>query len=258
MVVGNETLLRKDLTVPQLLDAIQTVQARGHRPGLHRRALACLARASRNSPTAVDVITIHLLPYWEGLPADAALASCWPSWIEVQAAYPGKKIVIGEVGWPSDGITVGAAKAGRIAQAQVMRSFLAAAQARGIDYFVMEAFDQPWKTSFEGRAAGYWGLYDLDRHAKWPMQGPVLGESRTGRSGPGSASALATAAGVAAAVAAAGHPADRQAAAGRAGAGLRRRAGLRAADDQPDLSAGYDGAGLGRAGSGAGAAAGAC
>ncbi len=52
-----------------------------------------------------------------------------------------------------------------------MRGFFNAAQARHIDYFVMEAFDQPWKTSFEGRAAGYWGMFDLDRHAKWPLTG---------------------------------------------------------------------------------------
>ena len=55
----------------------------------------------------------------------------------------------------------------------------------------MEAFDQPWKTSFEGRAAGYWGMLDLDRHAKWAMTGPVmenpdwlgLGARRHGRRG---------------------------------------------------------------------------
>ena len=58
-------------------------------------------------------------------------------------------------------------------QALFLRKFFAAAQARGLDYFVMEAFDQPWKTSFEGRAAGYWGMLDLDRNAKWAMTGPV-------------------------------------------------------------------------------------
>jgi cellulose synthase/poly-beta-1,6-N-acetylglucosamine synthase-like glycosyltransferase len=54
-----------------------------------------------------------------------------------------------------------------------LRGFFRQAAARNLDYFVMEAFDQPWKTSFEGRAAGYWGLMDLDRHAKWAMIGPV-------------------------------------------------------------------------------------
>src|SRR5260370_1039923 len=91
----------------------------------------------------------------------------------VQAAYPGKHIVIGEVGWPSNGVAIGGAQASRVNQATFLRRFFVEAQKRQLDYFVMEAFDQPWKTSFEGRAAGYWGMLDLDREAKWPLTGPV-------------------------------------------------------------------------------------
>ena len=58
-------------------------------------------------------------------------------------------------------------------QALFMRSFFNIAEQRGLEYFVMEAFDQPWKTSFEGRAAGHWGMYDLDRQPKWSLTGPV-------------------------------------------------------------------------------------
>ena len=60
---------------------------------------------------AVDYITIHLLPYWEGLPVDDALRlHASRSSTQVQAAYPGKHIVIGEVGWPSNGVDIGAAR----------------------------------------------------------------------------------------------------------------------------------------------------
>ena len=173
VVVGNEALLRKDLTVAQLLDAIRTVK-RGVNVPVTTAEPWHVWLAHPELAEAVDVVTIHLLPYWEGLPADEALGFMLAKLDQVQRAYPDKQVVVGEVGWPSDGVTFGAARASRVLQAQVMRGFMAAAQARGIDYFVMEAFDQPWKTSFEGRAAGYWGLYDLDRHAKWPMQGPVL------------------------------------------------------------------------------------
>jgi exo-beta-1,3-glucanase (GH17 family)/cellulose synthase/poly-beta-1,6-N-acetylglucosamine synthase-like glycosyltransferase len=172
VLVGNETLLRKDLTAAQLVAAIQAVKRAVNVP-VSTAEPWHVWLAHPELAAAVDVITIHLLPYWEGLPADAALKFLLAKLDQVQAAYPDKRIVIGEVGWPSDGVTVGAARASRVLQAQVMRGFLKAAQARGLDYFVMEAFDQPWKTSFEGRAAGYWGLYDLDRHAKWPMTGKV-------------------------------------------------------------------------------------
>jgi cellulose synthase/poly-beta-1,6-N-acetylglucosamine synthase-like glycosyltransferase len=69
---------------------------------------------------------------------------------------------------------MGAAEASRVNQAAFLRQFFCAAERRKLDYFVMEVFDQPWKTSFEGRAAGYWGIMDLDRVPKWSMIGPVL------------------------------------------------------------------------------------
>jgi cellulose synthase/poly-beta-1,6-N-acetylglucosamine synthase-like glycosyltransferase len=122
---------------------------------------------------SVDYITIHLLPYWEKLPIDQALTYVMDRLDQVQRAFPDKHILIGEVGWPSNGVAVGAAHASRVNQAIFMRRFFNEARERGLDYFVMEAFDQPWKTSFEGRVAGYWGMYDLDRTAKWSMTGPV-------------------------------------------------------------------------------------
>ena len=94
-------------------------------------------------------------------------------------------MVIGEVGWPSDGVDIGNARASRVNQALFLRRFFATAEQRGLDYFVMEAFDQPWKTSFEGRAAGYWGMFDLDRQAKWAMTCPGAGNARLAALGGG-------------------------------------------------------------------------
>ncbi|MBN8891923.1 MAG: glycosyl transferase [Rhodospirillales bacterium 70-18] len=172
VMVGNEVLLRGDLSAPALIADIARVRA------------ALAVPVSTAEPwhvwlkhpelvRAVDFITIHLLPYWEGQPRAAALRFTQEKLAEVRAAYPGKKIVIGEIGWPSNGVDIGAAHASRVDQAAFLRGFFRVAQREHLDYFVMEAFDQPWKTSFEGRAAGYWGMADLDRHAKWAMTGPV-------------------------------------------------------------------------------------
>ena len=61
---------------------------------------------------------------------------------------------------------------GRIEQALVIRDFLARADAYGIDYNIIEAFDQPWKTN-EGGVGPYWGLFDACRVAKFAWTGPV-------------------------------------------------------------------------------------
>jgi exo-beta-1,3-glucanase (GH17 family)/cellulose synthase/poly-beta-1,6-N-acetylglucosamine synthase-like glycosyltransferase len=172
IMVGNETILRADMTVPELIAAINQVKAQTRVPvstaepwhvWLHHPELA----------SSVDFITVHLLPYWEGVPENIAVQDAMGRLAAVHKAFPGKRIVIGEIGWPSDGIDIGAARASTVNQARFMRDFFNLAQKQHIDYFVMEAFDQPWKTSFEGRAAGYWGMFTLDRHAKWSMTGPV-------------------------------------------------------------------------------------
>ena len=173
VLVGNETILRRDLTAAQVIAQIQSVKARVHVP-VSTAEPWHVWLAHPELARSVDYITIHLLPYWEGLDVNDALRFTLQKLDAVQAAYPGKKIVIGEVGWPSNGVDVGAAVASRVNQASFLRQFFQIAEARGLDYFVMEAFDQPWKTSFEGRAAGYWGMADLDRHAKWDMTGAVV------------------------------------------------------------------------------------
>ena len=173
VLVGNEVLLRGDITADQLIAQIRAVKSRVHVP-VSTAEPWHVWLAHPELARSVDYITIHLLPYWEGLNVDDALRFTMEKLDAVQAAYPGKKIVIGEVGWPSNGVDVGAAQASRVNQARFMRGFFRIAESRGLDYFVMEAFDQPWKTSFEGRAAGYWGMNDLDRHAKWDLTGPVV------------------------------------------------------------------------------------
>jgi exo-beta-1,3-glucanase (GH17 family)/cellulose synthase/poly-beta-1,6-N-acetylglucosamine synthase-like glycosyltransferase len=172
LIVGNEVLLRRDLTEAQLIAHIARVRASTALPVSTAEPWHVWLKHP-DLARAVDVITVHLLPYWEGIPRADALRFTQEKLEAVQAAYPGKKIVIGEIGWPSNGVDIGAARASRQDQAAFMRGFMAIAAAHGLDYFVMEAFDQPWKTSFEGRAAGYWGMLDLDRQAKWPLVGPV-------------------------------------------------------------------------------------
>jgi exo-beta-1,3-glucanase (GH17 family)/cellulose synthase/poly-beta-1,6-N-acetylglucosamine synthase-like glycosyltransferase len=172
VMVGNETLLRGDLPIAELIADIAHVKSQVHVPVSTAEPYFIWLRHPE-LVRAVDFITVHLLPYWEGVPESDAVRVAMQQYDHLQTLYPGKKIVIGEIGWPSNGVEVGGAVASRVNQARFLRQFFQVAESRGLDYFVMEAFDQPWKTSFEGRAAGYWGMMDMGRHAKWAMTGPV-------------------------------------------------------------------------------------
>ena len=54
----------------------------------------------------------------------------------------------------------------------MLRDFVARAEAIGIDYNIIEAFDQPWKTN-EGGVGMYWGMFDAARKPKFAWTGPV-------------------------------------------------------------------------------------
>ncbi|MFC0410460.1 glycosyltransferase [Roseomonas elaeocarpi] len=172
VLVGNEAVLRGDLSVPQLVGYIRQVKRQVHQPVSTAEPWHVWVDHPELGE-AVDFITIHLLPYWEGLPVDEALRFSLEKYDQVHRMFPNKPILIGEIGWPSDGVAQGAARASRVNQAMFLRKFFRIAEERHLDYFVMEAFDQPWKVSFEGRAAGYWGMLDLDRQPKWPLVGSV-------------------------------------------------------------------------------------
>jgi len=122
----------------------------------------------------VDFIAAHVLPYWEGVSVDAAIDHLTKRWGELKAAFPGKEIVLTEVGWPSGGRRIEDAEPGLVNQARFIRRFLNTADELKIAYIVMEAFDQPWKGGLEGSAGAHWGLYDADGEAKFPLAGPLL------------------------------------------------------------------------------------
>ena len=172
IMVGNETVLRGDLPVPELIRDITMVKARTHVPVSTAEPWHVWLKYPELGHS-VDFITVHLLPYWEGVPERDAVQDAMSRLAAVHKAFPGKRIVIGEIGWPSDGIDIGAARATPVNQARFLRDFFNLAQREHIQYFVMEAFDNPWKTAFEGRAAGYWGMWTLDRAPKWSLTGPV-------------------------------------------------------------------------------------
>ena len=121
----------------------------------------------------VDFITTHNLPFWEQLQAESAVRYALEKYDLLRTTYPGKRVLIGEFGWPSQGYNRLKAIPNPLKQAEVVRQFLRQAERRGIDYNIVEAFDQPWKTFEASNAGPYWGLYNVNRTPKFPLSGPV-------------------------------------------------------------------------------------
>ncbi len=174
VIVGNEALLRREISASHLTALIEEVKSRVEQPVTYADVWEFWERHPEIAP-AVDFITIHLLPYWEDDPTgiDGALAQVRRVHDEFEARYAPKPIFIGETGWPSEGRQREDARPSRVNEARFMRGVIDMAEQNGWQYNLIEAFDQPWKRISEGTVGGYWGLFDAHRNDKGVLAGPV-------------------------------------------------------------------------------------
>jgi len=173
IIVGNEVMLRADLTREDLYAHLDHVRAATKQPVSTAEPWHVWVTYPE-LVNHVDFIAVHMLPYWEGVDAETAVDYVVDKLGQLARRFPDKPIVIGEVGWPSDGRTRNSAVASKANQALFLRRFLAYAEQQQLEYFVMEAFDQPWKESAEGKAGAYWGVYDADRQQKFAFREPIV------------------------------------------------------------------------------------
>ncbi len=169
--VGNETIYRGEQKVSDLITMIQRVKRSVSVP-VTTGEIWNVWIEHPELVSAVDYIAAHILPYWEGFSEAQAVDQAIIIYDKLRSAYPGKRIVIAEFGWPSAGYNLKSANPGRVEQAVALRDFVSRAEAYGIDYNIVEAIDQPWKI-FEGGVGPYWGLLDASRNPKFSWTGPV-------------------------------------------------------------------------------------
>lgn len=173
VMVGNEAILRDDVEVSELIGYLDRVRKMTWLPVSTAEPWHVWLKYPK-LVDHVDFITVHLLPYWEGVPVDQAVDYAISRYNQVKEAYPNKPIIIGEVGWPSNGRRNRGAEASTANQSRFLRRFLAKAEAEHYVYYVMEAFDQLWKLKTEGATGTYWGVYNSDRKPKFNFTEPVV------------------------------------------------------------------------------------
>jgi exo-beta-1,3-glucanase (GH17 family)/cellulose synthase/poly-beta-1,6-N-acetylglucosamine synthase-like glycosyltransferase len=173
VVVGNEALFRREVTPEQLMGYLDRVRAAVKVPVTtseqwhiwnHYRALA----------NHVDLIAAHILPYWEFVKMEDAGQFVLDRAQALRQQFPEKPLLLSEVGWPSNGRMRGGADASQADQAVYLRTLVNTLNRRGYDYFVIEAYDQPWKAGDEGAVGAYWGVFNAARQPKFNFTGPVV------------------------------------------------------------------------------------
>ena len=174
VIVGNEALLRKEVTTQQLVSLIDRVKSQVKQPVTYADVWEFWQKHPEIVP-AVDFVTIHLLPYWGDYPWDTEVSLAQLADVRKMHGnmFAPKEVFIGETGWPSEGRQRRIAVPSRVNEARFIRGFVAMAEQQGWHYNLIEAFDQPWKRGSEGAVGGYWGLFDADRQDKNVLAGPV-------------------------------------------------------------------------------------
>ncbi|QBZ98923.1 glycoside hydrolase family 17 protein [Flavobacterium sangjuense] len=165
--VGNEVMYRGDLTEDELLNYIN--QVKEALPGIPVGYVDAYYEFSHRPriTEACDVILSNCYPYWEGCDINHSLAHMQAMFGQATHAGNGKKVIITETGWPSEG---GNLKGAFSSRENAMKYFINAqlwSANDNIDMFYFSSFDESWKVGAEGDVGAYWGLWDKDEKLKF-------------------------------------------------------------------------------------------
>ncbi|WP_445452066.1 glycoside hydrolase family 17 protein [Flavobacterium sp. 25HG05S-40] len=165
--VGNEVMYRGDLTEEQLIAYIHRVkEALPNIPVGYVDAYYEFSHRPRITE-ACDVILTNCYPYWEGCPIEYSLYHMQSMFGSAKYAGQGKRVIITETGWPSEG---GSLKGAIASEENAMRYFIETqswAKQNDIEVFYFSSFDESWKVGAEGDVGAYWGLWDKEEHLKF-------------------------------------------------------------------------------------------
>ena len=165
--VGNEVLLRGDLTEDELIDYIERAQQGVSNAPVGYVDAYFEFEVHPRITAACDVILANCYPFWEGCPAEHALLYMKEMFRRAQRAANGKPVIVSETGWPNIGTaTDGAVPSFENAIKYFIDTFQWAEE-DGVDVFYFSSFDETWKVDAEGDVGAYWGLWDKDGNPKY-------------------------------------------------------------------------------------------
>jgi exo-beta-1,3-glucanase (GH17 family) len=166
LIVGNEVLLRGDLSQSNLIAYIEAVKASTTVPVTTAESFHFfLDEAFDPLADAVDFLCIHIHPWWYNVHVSNAVYLVAEAYTLVKNRFPDKEVIVGEVGWPSDGFPQNQAAPTLQNAARFLGELQGAANYLDMDYFYFSAFDEAWKVESFG-VGPHWGVLHADRTPK--------------------------------------------------------------------------------------------
>ena len=172
LIVGNEVLLRGELSPQALVRLLEKARSGSGIPVAYAEVWEFWQRHAEALRGHVDVVAVHILPYWEDEPIGVEQAAGHVQAVlkRMNEAFAPLPVWLAETGWPAAGRQRGPAVPGLQEQTRFMRDWLQVAPA---EYNLIEAFDQPWKRDLEGAMGGHWGILSAKGEPKIHWHGPL-------------------------------------------------------------------------------------
>lgn len=172
-IVGNETLLRGDISEAELISLIKEVKDASKAAGVNIPVSTVETYGELlnrpNLMNACDVVLANYHPYWEGLHINSAVSSFESMYAKLKRASGVKTVIFSEIGWPDDGNAKGSAVPTAENAKKFFNDFIFWAQNNNIPYFYFEAFDESWKANYEGAAGSHWGIWNSKGDMKFDI-----------------------------------------------------------------------------------------
>lgn len=166
--VGNEVMYRGDLTEEELLAFINKAKEEIPNEIPVGYVDAYYEFTDRSAITDVcDLILANCYPFWEGCDLDYSLLYMKDMYNRAKIAGNGKRVIITETGWPSQGTNLRGAFP---SEENAIKYFINAqkwSQEDDIEMFYFSSFDESWKVGAEGDVGAYWGIWDKDEKLKY-------------------------------------------------------------------------------------------
>ena len=165
--VGNEVLLRGDLSEDELLDYINRAKAGVNGVPVGYVDAYFEFQVHPRITDACDVILANCYPFWEGCPIEYAVLYMRDMYHRAQQAGNGKKVIISETGWPNIGTPEGSSVPSFENAIKYFVDTHLWAEEEEVEVFWFSSFDETWKVDAEGDVGAYWGLWDKDGNPKY-------------------------------------------------------------------------------------------
>ena len=166
-VVGNETLMREELTENELLEYIHRVKQAI--PGVPVTYVDAYYQFIERPQLidACDVILVNCYPFWEGCSIEQSATYLKQMYAVTQKAANGKQVIISETGWPNQGESTKDAQPSEINAMKYFINTTNWAQQNEVPLFYFSSFDESWKVHHEGDVGARWGLWDTNEDLKF-------------------------------------------------------------------------------------------